>query len=84
VYAATNKQNQLLFYKTLKLKQLPDDQTNQWRNASFGMKVPAWTDDLAQVKVYIWNPDKQAFQLDDFSVSFYLKPLSNTLDETTR
>lgn len=82
VYAATDKQNQLVFYKTLKLKQLPDDQTNEWRNASFGMKVPAWSNDINQVKVYIWNPGKQVFQLDDIAVCFYLKPFENLQDET--
>lgn len=73
VYAATNTNNQLVFYKVQKLKQLPDEISNTWRYAEFGMKVPAWTSDVAQVKVYIWNPDDTAFQLDDFAVNIYYK-----------
>ncbi len=73
VYAATNTNNQLVFYKVQKLKQLPDEISNSWRYAEFGMKVPAWTSDVAQVKVYIWNPDDTAFQLDDFAVNIYYK-----------
>lgn len=73
VYAATNNNNQLIFYKVQKLKQLPDEVTNIWRYAEFGMKVPAWTSEVAQVKVYIWNPDGTAFQLDDLAVNIYYK-----------
>jgi len=73
VYAATNTNNQLVFYKVQKLKQLPDEVTNSWRYAEFGMKVPAWSSDVAQVKVYIWNPDGTAFQLDDLAVNIYYK-----------
>ncbi|MDY0077513.1 MAG: hypothetical protein RBR87_09575 [Bacteroidales bacterium] len=79
VYAATNKSNQLLFYKSQKLKQLPDDITNSWRYAEFGMKVPAWNNEVSQVKVYIWNPEGTAFQLDDLAVNIYYKEIE--LDE---
>ncbi|MBU1369831.1 MAG: hypothetical protein KJ578_01425 [Bacteroidetes bacterium] len=73
VYAATNRNNQLIFYKVQKLKQLPDNMTNLWRYADFGMKVPEWSDEVAQVKIYIWNPEPTSFQLDDFAVSIYYK-----------
>ena len=79
VYAATNKSNQLVFYKSQKIKQLPDETTNSWRYAEFGMKVPAWNSEVSQVKVYIWNPDGTAFQLDDFAVNIYYKEIE--LDE---
>jgi hypothetical protein len=77
VYAATNRNNQLVFYKVQKLKQMPDDITNSWRHGTYGMKVPSWHDEVAQVKVYVWNTEAKLFQLDDLAVSVYYKPLND-------
>lgn len=71
VYAASDLQNDLVFYKTFKMKQVPDAVTNQWRNAIFGFKVPAWDKEIRQVKVYIWNRQQGLFQIDDFDVNIY-------------
>lgn len=71
VYAASNRNNQLVFYKAQKLKQLPDNITNRWRYGSYGFKIPAWNSDVAQVKVYVWNPEGNLFQLDDMAVSIF-------------
>lgn len=72
VYAATDKKNSVVFYKTFKLAPLPKMKTNTWHTANFGFKVPAWNADLAQVKVYIWNPAGDSFLLDDLAVEFLL------------
>lgn len=72
VYAATDKNNELSFYKTFRIKQLPDEKTLVWRNGSFGFKAPQWNTDLMQIKIYVWNLQKTVFQLDDFEVSLYL------------
>ncbi|HOI31777.1 MAG TPA: hypothetical protein PLC47_03345, partial [Bacteroidales bacterium] len=78
VYAATNRNNQLIFYKVQKLKQLPDEITNRWRYGTYGFKIPAWNNEVAQVKVYVWNPESKLFQLDDLAVSiFYSSELDN-------
>lgn len=74
VYAATNKNNELLFYKSFKMKDMPDFRVGIWRTAEFGFSVPAWTSDLHQVKVYIWNKELQEFQIDDFDVCFNFPP----------
>jgi hypothetical protein len=74
VYAATNRNNQLVFYKVQKLKQMPDDITNSWRYGTYGLKVPSWNNEVAQVKVYVWNPEGKLLQLDDLAVSIYYKP----------
>lgn len=71
VYAATDKNNNLSFYKTFKIKQIPDYQIYKWRNATFGFKVPAWKDSLRQVKVYVWNRQTTLFHLDDFEVNIH-------------
>jgi hypothetical protein len=72
VYAATNKKNQVVFYKTFRLLQLPSGKINSWNEANFGFKVSAWDKDLAQVKVYVWNPAKYQFLIDDLKVKFLL------------
>jgi hypothetical protein len=72
VYAATDKNSELSFYKTFRIKQMPDDKTLVWRNGSFGFKVPAWDSNLTQVKVYVWNIQKTVFQMDDFEVNINL------------
>lgn len=71
VYAATNRANVLIFYKTFRLKQMPDFRVGVWRKADFGFAVPSWTTDLNQVKIYIWNRGKKEFQIDDFKVDLY-------------
>lgn len=75
VYAATDRKNSLLFYKTFKLKQLPGNMTKGWHKAEFGFKVPEWNQDVHQVKVYIWQRGEAGFELDDFEIRFTL--LSN-------
>lgn len=75
VYAAKDTADQMLFYKAFKMKQIPDQRTGDWRNATFGFKVPAWNASYKQIKVYVWNRDAALFQLDDFEVIIYpLKP----------
>jgi hypothetical protein len=71
VYAATDVDNQMIFYKTFRLKQMPDSRMHQWRNSTFGFKVPAWNGNLKQVKIYVWNLKKGLFQLDDFEVTLH-------------
>jgi hypothetical protein len=72
VYAATDKTNSVVFYKTFKLAPLPGMKTNTWHTADFGFKVPAWNADLAQVKVYVWNPAGDSFLIDDLAIEFLL------------
>ena len=72
VYAATDKTNNVIFYKSFKLAPMPGMKLNTWHEADFGFKVPAWNTDLAQVKVYVWNPAKDSFLVDDIVVEFFL------------
>ncbi len=69
VYAETDRMNNLSFYKTFKIKQMPDQITNEWRPAEFGFKVPAWDNETQQVKVYFWHRNAGLFELDDFEIS---------------
>ena len=60
-----------IFYKTFKVKRLPDQIINQWRKGNIGFKIPDFTDELSSIKFYIWNKDKQEFLLDDLEIRFY-------------
>lgn len=71
VYAVSDQMQQVIFYKTFRIKELPDDLTNTWRLFETGFRVPAWSDAVTEIKVYIWNKERKPFQIDDFVVSFY-------------
>ncbi len=60
-----------VFYKTFKMKRLPDQLSVQWREAHIGFKIPDFTDELSSIKLYIWNKEKQTFLLDDLAIRFY-------------
>ncbi|MCP4910782.1 MAG: hypothetical protein GY907_08745 [Bacteroidetes bacterium] len=60
-----------IFYKTFRIKAIPDNVTNGWKNASIGFKLPLITNDMHQIKFYIWNVGNQAYYLDDLSIEFF-------------
>ena len=60
-----------IFYKTFRIKAIPNKITNEWKDASIGFKLPLITNDMQQIKLYIWNVDKKAYYLDDLSIEFF-------------
>lgn len=80
VYAATNSRNELIFYKTFKVKDMPDFRIGVWKKPNFGFYVPAWTHALNQVKIYVWNKERKTFQIDDFEVIFHFPENTHTAD----
>ncbi len=71
VYAVSDHTQNVIFYKTFRIKQMPDNITEEWRKFETGFRVPAWDESAAEIKVYVWNKDRMRFQLDDFDLSFY-------------
>lgn len=71
VYAVSDQMQQVIFYKTFRIKKMPDEVTSIWRLFETGFRVPAWSGADAEIKVYIWNKERKPFQIDDFVVSFY-------------
>jgi hypothetical protein len=59
------------FYKTFRIKRLPDNTTGVWRKGSIGFKLPVLTPNSATIKMYIWNRDAQTFYLDDLQIALY-------------
>lgn len=75
VYAVSDLHQLVVFYKTFRIKPMPDTLVERWRRFETGFKVPAWDESTEEIKVYVWNKERKRFQLDDFEISFY------TLDE---
>ena len=57
-----------VFYKAFRVKHIPDDNIQTWQEGSIGFKLPMITDNMAFIKFYIWNVEKQTYLLDDLSV----------------
>jgi len=60
-----------VFYKSFRLKSLPDTKTGEWETAEIGFKLPEITPELTQIKLYIWNVERQQFYLDNLQLRFY-------------
>ena len=67
----TDKAGKTLFYKKFKVKKLPDDIVRQWRPEHIGLKLPEISDDMKQIKFYIWNFPHTDFLIDDMQVAIY-------------
>jgi len=66
-----NQKGETLFYKAFKVKKLPDELTQQWRMEHIGFKLPEITEDMTQVKFYIWNIKHTDFLIDNMQLSVY-------------
>lgn len=60
-----------VFYKVFRVKRIPDDIIQKWQEGTIGFKLPVISDNMAFVKFYIWNVEKQSYLLDDLSVQLY-------------
>jgi hypothetical protein len=60
-----------VFYKSFRLKALPDEKTGEWKNAEVGFKLPRISENFAQLKLYIWNTEQGHFYIDNLRLRFY-------------
>ena len=67
----SNDEGETIFYKKFKVKKLPDDIVGEWQKESIGFKLPELTEDMVQIKFYIWNISKQNFFVDDSEIKIY-------------
>ena len=67
----SNNEGQTIFYKKFKVKKLPDDIVGEWQKESIGFKLPEPTDDMVQIKFYIWNIEHSSFLVDEMNIRFY-------------
>jgi len=61
----------LLFYKTFRVKRLPTDVTGIWQKGQIGFKLPVIKPEMQRLTLYIWNRDKQNILLDSLQIEFY-------------
>ena len=60
-----------VFYKTFRLKRLPDEQTATWRKGKIGFKLPEIKPEMNKITLYIWNKNKHRLLLDSLDIGFY-------------
>ena len=66
----TDETGKNVFYKTFKIKNIPDNIVNEWQLGSIGFKLPKITKDMEFIKFYIWNVGKQTYYIDDLELQF--------------
>ncbi len=62
--------NDLKFYKTFRIKRLPDKEFRHWRKSHIGVLMPE-LEVGDKVKVYCWNRAQTQFNIDDFKIVLY-------------
>ena len=60
-----------VFYKAFRVANTPNGNIQLWQEGSIGLKLPEIKDDMAYIKFYIWNVDKQSYLLDDISLELF-------------
>ena len=60
-----------IFYKSFKVKKIPNNKVNLWQKSHIGFKLPEITPNMKYIKLYIWNIEKQTFYVDDMEIAFY-------------
>lgn len=70
VTSVTDHNGLTAFYKTLRIKNFPNDTIENWEEAKFGyrIKLPEKTDEL---RIYIWNPKDVSMLLDNINIVLY-------------
>ncbi len=66
-----NNEDESVFYKTFKLKRLPDNSAFIWKEGSIGFKLPIIGSDMDYIKFYLWNTEEQSYNLDNIKVELY-------------
>jgi hypothetical protein len=63
--------DKLIFYKSFRLKSLPDPEVGIWRASSAGFSIPVDLPEEGTVRFYIWNKDGAPVFLDNMEVRLY-------------
>ena len=71
VVDVTGKKGERLFYKAFRLKRLPDQKTDEWREGSIGFKLPVITPETDRMKFYVWNKGGKTFYIDRIALKLF-------------
>lgn len=62
--------NNYHYYK-IKINETPDTSAKTWKNYTYNVELPKIKNLTDQLKIYIWNKEKQSFYIDNFSVKLF-------------
>ncbi len=75
VGSATDKNDITIYYKPMRIKDVPNDSTGIWDTAYIEMNFKWGKAKPEELRMYIWNKDKEAFEIDDVRIDFFeVKP----------
>ncbi|MCF8229382.1 MAG: hypothetical protein K9J24_10585 [Bacteroidales bacterium] len=77
VASVTTAEGVKKFYKSFRMKALPDDRTHVWRDKQLKLKLSEISSSQDLVKFYFWNPRRKSFRIDDLIIAVYLIPDKN-------
>ena len=61
------------YYNAFRLNDIPYWSTAGWRSLHFTLNLPKFTNRNARLKIYLWNPAKGVFMVDEMGISLYGK-----------
>jgi len=63
--------NQYNFWYGMKLNDIPQKTTGIWRFCTYQFNLPEITNPKAVIKMYVWNPRRKPFLVDDLRFDFF-------------
>jgi len=67
----TDKVGEHVFYKAFRMKPLPDEEKEVWRQTSLGVKLPPILPGYNEIKFYVWNNGQGNYLLDNLGFEFF-------------
>lgn len=59
------------FYYRFIINETPTEVTGEWEKMKYFIEIPSLRDTTDKMSIYIWNPNKKSFIIDDFNVKLY-------------
>ena len=63
--------NQYNYWSGWRLNDIPQKNTGNWRFCAYQFNLPEITNPKAKIKMYVWNPRRKPFLVDDLRFDFY-------------
>jgi len=59
------------YWYGFKLNDIPQSGTGIWRSCTFAWNLPEIKNPAAMIKMYVWNPFRKPFMIDDFRIELF-------------
>jgi len=63
--------NKYNYWNGVRLNDVPRFKIKSWRKQSYAFNLPEITNPRAIIKMYVWNPSRKPFYIDDLRISFF-------------